>query len=243
MRTPTFPPARTGRSPVESLSHVADLKGLGDWLLESSKCSLKIRWGVSSRLKENVKRDARANMSTDRPEAARYRLRFLLQEFDLASGDTLIGRGDDCHITIYDPSISRHHARIIVTGGRAMMEAWQPQRLPHQRQSLERAHRARRWRSHPARYARARVQRSGARAIARSPSPKDGLALLLQHMQRGLRARDGHLSALRLHGARRESVDRGGSRDATAHSPRVFPALTQRVSGWREHQLGDLGGA
>ena len=61
-------------------------------------------------------------MTTDRPEAARYRLRFLLQEFDLASGDTLIGRGDDCHITIYDPSISRHHARIIITGGRAMME-------------------------------------------------------------------------------------------------------------------------
>jgi predicted component of type VI protein secretion system len=61
-------------------------------------------------------------MSTDRPEACRYRLRFLLQEFDLAFGDTLIGRGDDCQITIYDPSISRHHARIVVDNERAMME-------------------------------------------------------------------------------------------------------------------------
>jgi len=61
-------------------------------------------------------------MSTDRPEAARYRLRFLLQEFDLAFGDTLVGRGYDCHITIYDPSISRHHARIVVDNERAMME-------------------------------------------------------------------------------------------------------------------------
>jgi hypothetical protein len=42
----------------------------------------------------------------------RYRLRFLLQEFDLPSGETLIGRGAECHITIFDPSISRKHARI-----------------------------------------------------------------------------------------------------------------------------------
>src|SRR5450432_547302 len=32
-----------------------------------------------------VTRDAQVHMTTDRPEAARYRLRFLLQEFDLAS--------------------------------------------------------------------------------------------------------------------------------------------------------------
>jgi predicted component of type VI protein secretion system len=46
----------------------------------------------------------------------------LLQEFDLASGDTIIGRGDDCHITIYDPSISRHHAHILVDNERAIIE-------------------------------------------------------------------------------------------------------------------------
>jgi predicted component of type VI protein secretion system len=61
-------------------------------------------------------------MSSDHPEVARYRLRFLLQEFDLAFGETIIGRGDDCHITIYDPSISRHHARIHVDNERAVME-------------------------------------------------------------------------------------------------------------------------
>jgi pSer/pThr/pTyr-binding forkhead associated (FHA) protein len=35
-----------------------------------------------------------------------------LQEFDLPSGDTLIGRGPDCRITLVDPLVSRHHARV-----------------------------------------------------------------------------------------------------------------------------------
>jgi hypothetical protein len=43
---------------------------------------------------------------------ARYRLRFLLQEFDLPTGETLIGRGPDCRITLVDPLVSRHHARV-----------------------------------------------------------------------------------------------------------------------------------
>jgi predicted component of type VI protein secretion system len=38
----------------------------------------------------------------------------LLQEFNLPFGITLIGRGDDCHITLFDSSVSRRHARIIV---------------------------------------------------------------------------------------------------------------------------------
>jgi predicted component of type VI protein secretion system len=53
---------------------------------------------------------------------ARYRLRFLLQEFDLAPGHTLLGRGDDCHITIFDPAISRRHARIFVDEQHAILE-------------------------------------------------------------------------------------------------------------------------
>jgi predicted component of type VI protein secretion system len=53
---------------------------------------------------------------------ARYRLRFLLQEFDLPTGHTLIGRGDDCHITIFDPAISRRHARIFVDAEHAFLE-------------------------------------------------------------------------------------------------------------------------
>ena len=47
---------------------------------------------------------------------ARYRLRFLLQEFDLPQGSTLIGRSSDCQVTIEDPLVSRQHARIDITG-------------------------------------------------------------------------------------------------------------------------------
>ena len=53
---------------------------------------------------------------------ARYRLRFLLQEFDLSKGTTLIGRSADCHVTIEDPLVSRQHARILIDGDDAMLE-------------------------------------------------------------------------------------------------------------------------
>lgn len=46
---------------------------------------------------------------------SRFRLRFLLQEFDLPTGEVVLGRSPDCQITIEDPLISRHHAKIIVT--------------------------------------------------------------------------------------------------------------------------------
>ncbi|HEY1692412.1 MAG TPA: FHA domain-containing protein [Polyangiaceae bacterium] len=45
---------------------------------------------------------------------ARYRLRFLLQEFDLPRGITVIGRSLDCNLTIEDPLVSRQHAKIVV---------------------------------------------------------------------------------------------------------------------------------
>lgn len=50
---------------------------------------------------------------------ARYRLRFLLQEFDLPRGKTVIGRSLDCNLTIEDPLVSRQHASILLddTGG------------------------------------------------------------------------------------------------------------------------------
>jgi hypothetical protein len=54
--------------------------------------------------------------------ATRFRLRFMLQEFELAPGDTLIGRSEECHITLFDPLISRRHARIQVIGERAILE-------------------------------------------------------------------------------------------------------------------------
>jgi hypothetical protein len=56
------------------------------------------------------------------PGASRFRLRFLLQEFALPPGDTYIGRNHDCQITIFDPLISRKHAKIIVFGDKAILE-------------------------------------------------------------------------------------------------------------------------
>jgi hypothetical protein len=53
---------------------------------------------------------------------ARYRLRFLLQEFDLPRGATLIGRSSDCHVTIEDPLVSRQHARIVIDGDDATLQ-------------------------------------------------------------------------------------------------------------------------
>jgi hypothetical protein len=52
---------------------------------------------------------------------ARYRLRFLLQEFDIPRGATILGRSSDCHVTIEDPLVSRHHARIVLDGERAVL--------------------------------------------------------------------------------------------------------------------------
>lgn len=52
----------------------------------------------------------------------RYRLRFLLQEIDLAQGETVLGRSAGCHVTIEDPLVSRQHARIRVSRDRATIE-------------------------------------------------------------------------------------------------------------------------
>src|SRR5271163_628506 len=55
-----------------------------------------------------------ATATTRQPNVARYRLRFLLQEFDLPRGITVIGRSLDCNLTIEDPLVSRQHASIVV---------------------------------------------------------------------------------------------------------------------------------
>lgn len=52
----------------------------------------------------------------------RFRLKFLLQEFDLPKGEVVIGRSPDCHVTIEDPLISRQHARILVGEDSASVE-------------------------------------------------------------------------------------------------------------------------
>lgn len=48
-------------------------------------------------------------------KVSRFRLRFLLQEFDLPVGEVVLGRSPECHVTIEDPLISRQHAKILVT--------------------------------------------------------------------------------------------------------------------------------
>lgn len=53
---------------------------------------------------------------------ARYRLRFLLQEFDLPQGETLLGRSPECHVSIEDPLVSRQHARVTILGDDAAIE-------------------------------------------------------------------------------------------------------------------------
>ncbi|MGH7271067.1 MAG: FHA domain-containing protein [Polyangiaceae bacterium] len=58
----------------------------------------------------------------EQSKLARYRLRFVLQEFDLPPGGTVIGRSLDCHLTLEDPLISRHHARIVVDPSAARIE-------------------------------------------------------------------------------------------------------------------------
>jgi RNA polymerase subunit RPABC4/transcription elongation factor Spt4 len=53
---------------------------------------------------------------------ARFRLRFLLQEFDVVGPEVTIGRSPECHITIEDPLVSRRHARIRITpDGQALL--------------------------------------------------------------------------------------------------------------------------
>jgi hypothetical protein len=52
----------------------------------------------------------------------RHRLRFLLQEIDLAPAVTVIGRSAACQITIDDPLVSREHARITVDGDKVTVE-------------------------------------------------------------------------------------------------------------------------
>lgn len=52
----------------------------------------------------------------------RFRLRFLLQEFDLVGPEAVIGRSPECSITIEDPLISRRHACIKLVSERASIE-------------------------------------------------------------------------------------------------------------------------
>lgn len=53
---------------------------------------------------------------------ARFRIRFQLQELDIAPGVFLIGRAGSCQLTVDDPLASRNHARLVVTEDEATIE-------------------------------------------------------------------------------------------------------------------------
>ncbi len=53
---------------------------------------------------------------------ASYRLLWEAREIELEDGDNLLGREKGVRVWIDDPAVSRHHARIRVVSGRAMIE-------------------------------------------------------------------------------------------------------------------------
>jgi hypothetical protein len=52
----------------------------------------------------------------------RYWLRVGQRELPLEDGETLIGRGDECHVGICEGMVSRRHARVVVGQGRPFIE-------------------------------------------------------------------------------------------------------------------------
>lgn len=56
------------------------------------------------------------------PSASGPRLVSTSDEWALVEGPNLIGRGHDCAVRIDSPTLSRHHARIVVTNGSATLE-------------------------------------------------------------------------------------------------------------------------
>ena len=61
-----------------------------------------------------------AAMATD--EGAVFRLVWGTREVPLAEGENLLGRDADAPVSVDDPTVSRHHARILVAGGLARLE-------------------------------------------------------------------------------------------------------------------------
>ncbi len=52
----------------------------------------------------------------------RFRLRLFLYEVDLSGPEVTLGRSPECDITVEDPLVSRHHARLLVEADRVLLE-------------------------------------------------------------------------------------------------------------------------
>lgn len=57
-----------------------------------------------------------------RPAESVHRLVWGRTEFELAEGENIVGRDPDLRVSIRDPSVSRRHARIRVSGASAFLE-------------------------------------------------------------------------------------------------------------------------
>jgi DNA-binding winged helix-turn-helix (wHTH) protein len=67
-------------------------------------------------------RPAAAEVSSSQVTLPGPRLVSKSREWSLSQGSNLLGRDGDCGVRIDHPSVSRHHARIVVTGGEATLE-------------------------------------------------------------------------------------------------------------------------
>ena len=88
---------------------------------------------ISTIRREGYRWEAQVRVAADRPvrvaEAAgvkriepRYRLVLDTREIQLLEGENVVGRDPDAALWIDHPSVSRRHARIVVAGGKAMLE-------------------------------------------------------------------------------------------------------------------------
>lgn len=58
----------------------------------------------------------------DSAVVGRFRVTYLAREFELLPGENVLGRDSDASVVISMKSISRHHARIVVSGDAATLE-------------------------------------------------------------------------------------------------------------------------
>jgi DNA-binding winged helix-turn-helix (wHTH) protein len=66
--------------------------------------------------------DGSGAVSGEVPAAAKYWLAWELRQLPLTEGSNVIGRGTDTAIWIDAPGVSRHHARIVITGDEVTIE-------------------------------------------------------------------------------------------------------------------------
>ena len=80
------------------------------------------RWETPVRVEKSRRSAFRGNDSNKGPKTARFRLVLESREVNLDPGENVVGRDENAALSIEHPSVSRRHARIVVRGGRAVLE-------------------------------------------------------------------------------------------------------------------------